>query len=332
LTFKILSVLGWICFALDAAFVVMLFVSKNAGDDAAGQGVARGWSLVVLPVLLAAGGVLLWGTRSGSKFGIIAGTLLVALPFLFLANNKLGEIRSSKNYESQQAQNGRFGNPLLLQAAQLIDRADTTALRSFLAEHKNLPYTERDAAGHTLLGFAVYRALDFRSDSSNRTDVVRILFESGVPYSADAVRSDGDWLYGIVAGGNDVHNDLIELALAAGANPNTRHEVDRANMIMTTGVTAAKAALLLKHGADIHVLDGDGDNVLIRAVDFNFYPLATFYLEHGIDPAYVTRTGRTVDSVLEKEVDYYTTNQRPMEAGYDAFVIALAAAKQKQKA
>jgi hypothetical protein len=31
-----LAIVGWVLFALDAAFVTMLFVSRNAGDDAAG--------------------------------------------------------------------------------------------------------------------------------------------------------------------------------------------------------------------------------------------------------------------------------------------------------
>ena len=81
---RAIALLGWVCLVLDAAFVVALIVIRDAGDDAAGRGVGRGWGLVLLPVLLIAAGLLYRGTKSGSQLGAISGTLIVALPFLSL--------------------------------------------------------------------------------------------------------------------------------------------------------------------------------------------------------------------------------------------------------
>ena len=45
---KILSIAGWTLFALDAVFVVMLFMARNVGDDAAGRGMVPGSGLFLL--------------------------------------------------------------------------------------------------------------------------------------------------------------------------------------------------------------------------------------------------------------------------------------------
>lgn len=69
--------IGWLCFALDGALVVALLLSRDPGSDAAGRGLGRSWGLILLPVLLGAGGLLYWGARSPASIGTLAGTLLV---------------------------------------------------------------------------------------------------------------------------------------------------------------------------------------------------------------------------------------------------------------
>ena len=71
---RLIALIGWVCLALDAAFVIALIVIRDAGDDAAGRGVGRGWGLVLLPVLLLAAALLYWGTKSGSKMSSVIGT------------------------------------------------------------------------------------------------------------------------------------------------------------------------------------------------------------------------------------------------------------------
>lgn len=51
MSIKTVATIGWICFAINALFVLSLFVFRNVGDDAAGRGMAQGFALVLTPVL-----------------------------------------------------------------------------------------------------------------------------------------------------------------------------------------------------------------------------------------------------------------------------------------
>ncbi|MBC7841914.1 MAG: hypothetical protein H7099_06365 [Gemmatimonadaceae bacterium] len=59
---KPLIVIGWILLALEALLVVMLAVTKNVGNDAAGRGMASGVAIVLAPIVLVAAGLFYWGT------------------------------------------------------------------------------------------------------------------------------------------------------------------------------------------------------------------------------------------------------------------------------
>jgi hypothetical protein len=87
LSLKALALIGWTCFALDVLFVVMMFATRNVGDDAAGRGMATGFGIILTPIVLLAGGALWWAQRSGSFGGVLVATLLVGFPFLVLAKN-----------------------------------------------------------------------------------------------------------------------------------------------------------------------------------------------------------------------------------------------------
>ncbi|MDZ7630331.1 MAG: hypothetical protein U5K74_02940 [Gemmatimonadaceae bacterium] len=66
-TVKPLMIASWVVLALEVIVVVMRFVQKNMGDDAAGRGVATGFAMLLAPVVLIAGGLLLWSSFGGPK-------------------------------------------------------------------------------------------------------------------------------------------------------------------------------------------------------------------------------------------------------------------------
>lgn len=327
MTFKAISVIGWICFGLDVALVIALFVVKNAGDDAAGRGVSRGYALVLFPILLAAGGLLLWGTRSQSKVGIIAGTLLVGLPFLMLARGKISNMMGNARHNRFEASAGEFPDKTLNQAVKLIDAGDTTALRTFLTAQTaagQLPLTVRSPRGFTLLGYAAYRASGYDSIPA-AVPSLRTLLESGVPYASDAMEPGGDWVRDIVVQYGDRWNDVITLGLEHGANVNALEKYDNHKMILSHELTTAKLTLLLKHGADLNAISIDGESTLMRAVRFKKWGNALFFLEHGVDVNYRAPDGSTLQSVLAKvEASAKEYAEAPGE-GYEAFVAALKA-------
>jgi len=97
---RTLTIVGWICFALEAGLVVMLLLSRNMGDDAAGRGLATAWGLVLLPVVLIAGGALYWAQRSGRAGAVWVATLLVGAPFIAQARIVCGWCASIMSIDS----------------------------------------------------------------------------------------------------------------------------------------------------------------------------------------------------------------------------------------
>lgn len=335
MTLRVITIVGWICFALDAAFVIALLVIRDAGNDAAGRGVGRGWGLVLLPVLLAAGGLLYWSSRSGSKAGAIAGTVLVALPFIMLAQGKLKQTRENSVAREQAAEHGQFVDAGLNAVVAAIDAGDTTALQQLLRSNKakgvKLNYTERDRAGETLLGFSVTRALNY-DGTPDKVAALRILLQNGVPYAPDAQRAGEDWSFEALTSGVSKSLEISEIALAAGADPHQQARHDRYPIIMSYQLSVPKLQLLVTHGADVHAKNVRGETTLYNMVRFKKFPQALFFLEHGVDPGIAANDGTTMQSELEKGVQEYTSQNRPMEPGYDEFVAALALHKRAAKA
>ena len=333
MTFRIISILGWICFALDAAFVFALIVIRDAGSDAAGRGLGRGWGLILLPILLAAGGLLYWGTKSGSKFGTLTGTLMVALPFILLAQGRLKQMRESAQDYAQKAEHGQFTDANLNAIVKVIDAGDTTALQMLFASYKAngtvLNYAERDRAGATLLGFAATRAMDYEG-TMDKVAALRILLQNGMPYAADAKKVGEDWSYEALTGNPDKFVEISAIALDAGADAKQLARYDRYPIIMSYEVSVPKLQLLVKHGADVHVLNERGETTLFNMVRFKKFPEALFFLQQGVDPDIAASDGITMQSELEKGVKEYQSQQRPMEPGYDEFVAALGARKGKE--
>lgn len=325
---RMIALLGWVCLALDAAFVVALIVVRDAGNDAAGRGVGRTWGLVLLPVLLLAAALLYWGTKSGSKISTLSGTVIVALPFVFLAQGKLKQMRENSTDRAQKAAHGQFTDPRLSALAKAIDAGDTTSLQTLLASYKGSAaapdYTQRDASGETLLGFAVTRALEY-TDAEDRVSALRIVLQNGVPYAADAQRVGYDWSFAALVDSRPKGAEVSEIALNAGADPNQTAHYETYPVILSSQVPLPQLQLLVQHGADVQARNERGESTLMNAISFQKFPQALFFLEHGVDPDYATSDGRTARTELKRVEEHYAETSRPMEPGYDAFVAALAA-------
>ncbi len=319
---------------MSAGFVSLIVIRDSAGSDTAGRGLGRGWGLMLLPIVLAARGLLYWATKSGSKFGTLTGTLLVALPFIFRAKGRIKQMREVAQSNAQQAEHGLFADANLNTIVKAIDAGDTTALQNLLASYKAsgtaLNYAERDRAGATLLGFAATRAMDYEG-TPDKVAALRILLQNGVPYAADAKSVGEDWSAEAITGVNDKYLEIAAIALDAGADAKQKARYDRHPIIMSYELSVPKLQLLVQYGADVHVLNERGETTLFNMVSFKKFPQALFFLQHGVDPDVAASDGRTMQSELEKGVQEYQSQQRPMEPGYDAFVAALATRKAKAK-
>lgn len=303
---------------------------RDAGNDAAGRGVGRTYGIILLPILILAAGLLYWGTKSGSKLGAISGTIIVALPFFFLAQSKLKQMRENSADRAQKAEHGQFADARLNALVQAIDSGDTTGLKTLLTSYNTSgttpDYTQRDASGETLLGFAVTRALAYTSSTAvdDKVDALRIVLENGVPYAANAGGKGGDWSFGALVDTRAKGLAVSAIALDAGADPNQIAKYEKFPVILSYQVPLAQLRLLVQHGADVQAKNERGESTLMNAVSFKKFPEALFFLEQGVDPDYATSDGRTARTELKRVEGEYAAQRRPMEPGYDEFVAALA--------
>jgi hypothetical protein len=333
MSLKTLAAFGWLFFALDAFFVVTLFLTRNVGDDAAGRGMATGFGIVLAPIVLLAGAALWWAQRSGSFGGVFAATLLVGLPFLILAKNVVMGPVSAIERAIRRSGEGKFTNPALTGIASAIARGDTAAVRE-LAATPGIDFSARDRKGRTILGIAVSRATDGNA-SSGDIELVRMLVAAGAKYADDAIQENGRMFADVVFDSGDRNAELIDLLLVAGADPNATERWDGRPLLLHYSMTVAKARVLLAHGANLQVRDTRTDrpewDVLMNAVYTKNWALASFYLEQGVDTAWKAKDGKTVRDVLG-EVQAFERSVRDSAAfhkpdalgpGYDAFVSAL---------
>ena len=300
---KVIAILGWVFFALDAAAVAMLLLTKNMGDDAAGRGMATGWGLLLAPVVLAAGGLLFWAQRSGSYLGVVAVTLVVGFPFLVMAKQVVMGPVHAMSRALQRVGRGRFKDPRLTALATAIARRETSGVSSLLANPGGLDFTARDAHGRTILGIAVEAATDGMGNRLD-VDVVRKLVKAGARYTDDAIEENGRMFSSVVYNSGDENAELMDVLLTAGANPDDTEQFDGRPLLMHHNMTAAKARVLLAHGARLDVRDDRSDrpgwDVLMNAVTMSEWELALLFLERGVSPDFRASDGKGVSDVLRE--------------------------------
>lgn len=341
MSLKSLAVIGWISFGVDAAIVLMLFFTKNMGDDAAGRGMATGFAIVLAPVVLLAGAALWWAQSRGSFGGVLVLTLLLGAPFLLAGKQLVMGPINALDHRLARIGRGRFADRRLTAIAAAISKGDTAAVRGLTAG-PGLDFTLRDAKGRTLLGIAVAAATGM-SVPPGAVESARLLVAAGARYADDAIAKNGRMFSSLVYDTGDRHTELMEILLAAGANPNDTEEFDGRPLLIHHNMSVAKARILLAHGADLTGIrdsrsDRPGWDALVNAVYLQDWRLAALYLERGCDPSYRAGDGKTVRDIVQEVIQFEretggATQSGPDQhiadefgAGYDAFVAALARA------
>lgn len=316
---KVMFLIGWGLLALEAIGVISLVIVKNAGDDAAGQGVARGWGPVLVPFLLIAGGLLYWGQSSSSKPFQWTALLFVAIPFLIggglWTSNELENARHRRVLE----QAGQFSDSQLTALARAIDRKDWAALR---AMPKQIDWTARDGWEATLLGHAIRSVLaDYTGDAS--VEGVRILLAHGAPLVDGVMRPNERLMATVFEANTPGAALLLQTLLEAGADANARTS-DGLPLIHITNQGLEKVKLLVAHGADLKALNNRPDRrqwtALMNAAYMQDWPLATYFLEQGISPAYQAPDGKTLALILKERAESYQSYGEEPPPGYLRFV------------
>jgi len=312
---KVFSVLGWVLFVLEMVLVLSYFFQRNVGGDAGGKGMATAIGMVLLPLLLAAGGLMLWGQRSGPKAAYWAGLMAISLPLLLVGRNLYSSAVQRFVHARYTSLPGEFDKPDLTRMARAIDRGDAVQLRELLAKG-SIDFEARDRMGRTLLGHAIFRVMEGDSRAAS-LDQIRLLLEAGARPAENSLAAgatpqyaDAHLLLINVVGSNNL--PLLELLLGAGLNPNGV-DMDGRPVIFTAGITVKALEILATHGADLNArdvrTDRPGWSTLMNAAYLSAWDPALFLLDHGVSPEYVAPDHQTVRSILKDREQYYGKNQ-----------------------
>lgn len=308
---KLLITIGYVLLVLEVGFVLMLFLSRDMGDDAAGRGMARGFAMLLGPLVLVAGGLFLWGTRGGPRGALWTGIALVYIPMLLGAVSMGGNLFRSLDRTLGKAQHGRFADKSLTALARAISRVDTAQVAALLAAgHPD--WDARDQIGRTLLGHAIDVAIGSGNDP-NQVAIVRQLIDAGAPVRDTELAaertmasvSEHNLVYHLYGVPNPHSLAILDLVLSRGLSPDQVDE-DSIPIYFSTYTTLAALEALGKHGADFTRLDPRQDrlhqNALMAWLNLREWDICTFLLEHGVSPTYVAPDGRSARSILA-EVD-----------------------------
>ncbi len=326
---KIGFLTGWACFAVELIFVAILFITKNAGDDAAGRGVATGYGIILLLFALFSGALLYWGQHSSSKAVQWVALLVVAIPFLIggglWANNAI----TIAGDRTRAAHAGDFDDPRLTALGHAIDSGDSKALNTLLMESGPIDWQARNRSNATLLGHPI-RSLLSDADGDRFMPTVRILLAHGAPLTGDPTYPGKPLLAAIVNGNTPATLALLRTVLEAGIDPNTRDSDDLPLIHITNGWQGTKKIeLLVEFGADLRALNNRPDRpqwtALMNAAYMQDWDLALYFLGHGIAPDYRAPDGNTLASILVERAKSYVSYHETPPPGYVTLHSALQA-------
>ena len=328
---KPLIVIGWILLALEALFVVMLAVTKNVGDDAAGRGMATGFAIVLGPIVLVAAGLFYWGTRGGPAIAFWIGLVMAGAPVIFGVLNLAGGAFTDFARARGRAQYGTFDDQALTTLARAIDANDLPLMRKLLAT-STPDWRARDHRDQTILGHAVVKAATDYSGTT-RVEAVRLLLDANAPALPNIIApvrtpasvSEHDVVYHLFALHTPSALAVLDLLLTAGLSPNAVDEDDRP-IFTSTYAGVAGLEVLAKHGADFTLLDPREDrykyNALMNAVYLKVWPEARYFLERGLSPDDTAPDGQSARTILARVDPPGSVYYGPEDTTHAAFVAA----------
>jgi hypothetical protein len=324
---RIAFLAAWVCFAVELVFVATMFITKNAGDDAAGRGVATGYGIVLLPLALITGALLFWGHTSSSKAVQWFALLVVAIPFLIAVSLWSHNALTNAQASERAAHGSDFADPRLTALAHLIEQGDPEALALQLYESSSIDWHARNNSNATLLGHAV-RAVLGDTGGDRSVQVVQTLLAHGAPLTGAPTFPEVPLLSAVMHGTSPAALDLLRVLLKAGADPNTRDRDGLPLIHMTNSWRGVKKIeLLAQYGADLQVPNNRTDRsqwtALMNAAYMQDWDLALYFLNHGIRPDYKAPDGSSLTSILIERAASYASYHETPSPGYRALETAL---------
>lgn len=326
---KLAFLIGWVCLAIELIFVVFLFITQNAGDDAAGRGMATGYAIVLLPLLLISGALLYWGQSSSSKAFQWVALLVVTFPFLIIGGLWAKNAITNAVDSMQAAHADDFDDPRLTALARAIDGGNPKTLESLLETSGPIDWQARNQSNETLLGYAI-RTPNSDADGDRYFKTLRMLLAHGAPLTGDPTYPGKPLLAAIFNDDSPTSLTLLRTMLEAGVDPNTRDDDDLPLIHLTNSWQGVKKVeLLVEFGVDLQARNNRQDRpqwtALMNAAYMQDWDLALYFLDHGVSPDYKAPDGNTVASILADRAAGYVNYHETTPSGYVALQAALQA-------
>ncbi len=320
---RILTITAWVLLAVDALMVIVTIIAPNMGDDAAGRGVALGYGMVALVVLLIGGAALYFGGRAHSTLAVTGSLVLLALPLLLFFGTDLENVVHRATGWFSDRKVGRYPEQAQRELAKAIQAGDPTAMRKILAAHPNL--NARDEAGNDMLGYAVSMSTTLGTNVSpeNRIEVVRLLLEAGMdPNQARSVYG-GTTYFDLSRNLTDpTAMQIFRLFLDHGANPNAI-TIEGTPMIFDTWQNLDGVRAVLDHGGNVDIRGKDGTTPLLFYVGNGRWDAALLMLDRGADVNVQNESGVTVDMALANRKGLAERLQESLPDGYNRVKAAI---------
>jgi hypothetical protein len=297
-----ISRIFWGLFALEsAAFLIALIYVASKGSRAWGpEGPVGAWVLAIPPlVLILVAAVVLVRKTDGAK---LAGILVMGLPLIQLVGGPVYRGFQSRSVDRSLRGDDAFTRPAQRDLAHAIHAHDAALARSLIpaAGDLNAVYNEE-----TLLRFALVNA----DSSVGSRVIVQALLDAGARPDVTPGSNAGNLVLAIP------DPELTGMLLEAGADPNRIDSGDRPawwNVLSSDSDAGfATLQLLLEHGADVSLRDGEGGPVGYAAYHawmshISSWRMVQLLIERGATWKGEQAYGRTVvdmlnDSLQERE-------------------------------
>ena len=308
---KFAVILGWILLVIEGAIIAGMFIQPNMGDDAAGRGMARGFAVILGPVLLVAAALFLWGQRGGPRAAFWIGFGVMAIPLAVIIRNTVSGKLRSLDIAAGKSLYGKFDDARLTKLARAIEKEDTAAVRTLIAEGP-IDFKARSRRGRTILGRAVEYASTYEA-SPAALEPVRMLLAAGAKPIPNAIEPefyqgslDAHLLIAYVFGAGFRNTiPLLDLLLDAGADPNMRN-YEGQPLYFSTYMSLPKLEALARHGADFTALettrtDRQGYTGAMFAAELGEWDIVRFMLDHGVKADHVAPDRNTLGKIMAEK-------------------------------
>jgi hypothetical protein len=267
--------------------------TERTSSPEAGRGLGLFAVLFLLALLAGAAALLNVAARRQSTTGLIALTVILAWPVVFLIADPAMKAYKARKYAAADAGVGDFTDPTLAAMARAIARNDSATLTTLLNGQR--PPAGKDRAGNDLLGYALVTVRDGQGSAST----VRALLDVGADPRTTRMAGGDDVVSYIINAHSPAADDALRALLEHGADPNVVNRYSRNTPLGDVSDNPAMVRALVEHGADIDRIQSDGTPAVVRFIGTRQWESARYLIEQGARLDVVNTHGLSVDYYLD---------------------------------